>query len=70
MSTDDKLIYRANQIDGFFRAQGEARAVPGIGNHINKFWDPAMRRDFLALAKADDGKLNPLVVKALPMIEG
>ena len=70
MSTDDKLVYMANQIADFFKAQGEARAVPDIGDHINKFWDPAMRREFLALAKADAGKLNPLVVKALPLIHG
>ncbi|MEI9886136.1 MAG: formate dehydrogenase subunit delta [Rhizomicrobium sp.] len=68
MSTDDKLIYMANQIAGFFAAQGEARAVAGIGDHIRKYWDPRMRGDFLKLARADTGKLNPLVHKALPLI--
>ena len=68
MSTDDKLIYMANQIAGFFKAQGEARAVPAIGNHINQFWDPRMRAEFLTITKADASTLNPLVVKALPLI--
>lgn len=68
MSPDEKLIYMANQIAGFFAAQGEARAVAGVGDHINKFWDPDMRSDFLALAKADAAGLHPLVRKALPLI--
>ena len=68
MSPDEKLIYMANQIATFFAAQGETRAVAGIGDHIMKFWDPVMRRDFLRLAKLDESKLNPLVRKALPLI--
>jgi len=70
MSPDEKLVYMANQIAAFFAAQGEARAVAGIGDHIVKFWDPTMRSDFLRLAKQDDTKLNPLVRKALPLIGG
>ena len=69
MSPDEKLVYMANQIASFFAAQGETRAVAGIGDHIVKFWDPTMRSDFLRLAKQDDSKLNPLVRKALPLIE-
>ncbi len=70
MSPDEKLIYMANQIATFFSVQGEARAVAGIGDHILKFWDPTMRRDFLRLARQDGTSLNPLVRKALPLIEG
>jgi formate dehydrogenase subunit delta len=68
MSTDDKLIYMANQIAGFYRAQGETRAVAGISTHINKFWDPRMRGEFLAITKPDDARLNPLVLKARALI--
>ena len=69
MSPDEKLIYMANQIARFFAAQGETRAVAGIGDHINKFWDPGMRSDFLALARKDTAKLHPLVQKALSLID-
>lgn len=69
MSTDEKLIYMANQIAGFFAAQGEHRAVAGIGDHLRKFWDPAMRNELLRLAREDDSRLNHLVRKALPLIE-
>ncbi len=44
----DRLVYMANQIGSFFKSQGEAKAVPGIADHINKFWDPRMRSAILA----------------------
>ena len=68
MTTDEKLIYMANQIADFFAAQGETRAVPGIATHIQKFWTRQMREDFLALAAKDDSKLKPLAKKAVPLI--
>ena len=37
----DRLIYMANQIGKFFQSQGHDKAVPGIADHIRKFWDPA-----------------------------
>lgn len=68
MSIDEKLVYMANQIADFFRAQGEARAVPAIADHLNKFWDPVMREDFLRIAQSADANLHDLVRKALPLI--
>jgi formate dehydrogenase subunit delta len=32
----------ANQIGKFFEYQKEDEVVPGIANHINKFWDTRM----------------------------
>lgn len=66
----DKLVLMANQIAKFFAAQGEDRAVPQIADHIDKFWDPRMRKEINLhvarggsgldpLAKAAIGKLNP-----------
>ncbi len=68
MSNDEKLIYMANQIADFFSAQGEARAVAGIADHIEKFWTPKMRKSFIALTANDDSKLRPYVRKALERI--
>jgi formate dehydrogenase subunit delta len=67
-SPDEKLVYMANQIADFFKAQGEAKAVPAIADHLNKFWDPQMREDFLRIAKGSDTNMNDLVRKALPLI--
>ena len=35
-------VMMANQLAAFFAAQGEARAVPQIANHFEKFWDPRL----------------------------
>ena len=68
LSPDEKLVYMANQIADFFRAQGEAKAVPAIADHLNKFWDPQMRKDFLRIAERPDADLHDLVRKALPLV--
>ncbi|WP_315832166.1 formate dehydrogenase subunit delta [Bradyrhizobium prioriisuperbiae] len=61
----DRLIYMANQIGAFFKSQGEAKAVPGIADHINKFWDPRMRSAILAHWEAGGEGLDPLVRTAM-----
>lgn len=68
MDTDEKLIYMANQIASAFAAQGAAKAVPAIADHIKKFWDPEMRRKFLTLADKPETTLNPLTRKALDLL--
>jgi formate dehydrogenase subunit delta len=70
MNPDEKLVYMANQIAKFFAPQGEERAVPGIADHIRKFWDPVMRRDFLAAVAKDSSSLHPDVKAALPLLHG
>lgn len=69
MNTDEKLIYMANQIAAFFAAQGEESAVRSTADHLQKFWDPQMRRRFAAVAAHDDSKLEPIVRKALPLLK-
>jgi formate dehydrogenase subunit delta len=64
----DKLVMMANQIAGFFRAQGDARAVPQIADHIEKFWDPSMRRQIIAHVDAGGAGLDPLGIKAVALL--
>ena len=47
----DRLIYMANQIGKFFQSQGHDKAVPGIAEHIKKFWDPRMRKRDLCASR-------------------
>jgi formate dehydrogenase subunit delta len=57
----EKLVTMANQIARFFAAQGEERAVPQIADHIEKFWDPRMRREIARhLAETGGAGLDPL----------
>jgi formate dehydrogenase subunit delta len=64
----DKLVMMANQIAAFFAAQGEARAVPQIADHIEKFWDPRMRRTILAHVAAGGTGLNLLAKAAIAQV--
>jgi formate dehydrogenase subunit delta len=68
LSPDEKLVYMANQICDFFKAQGEAKAIPAIADHLNKFWDPVMREDFLRIAQDPGVELKDFLRKALPLI--
>jgi formate dehydrogenase subunit delta len=61
----DRLIYMANQIGKFFRSQGHDKVVPGIAEHIQKFWDPRMRTAIMAHLDAGGAGLDPEVRDAL-----
>ena len=64
-----KLIYMANQIAGFFKTQPADEAVAGVAMHINKFWEPRMRREFFAIVDAGGEGLMPLVIEASKQIK-
>jgi formate dehydrogenase subunit delta len=60
----DKLVLMANQIGKFFASQGNAAAVPGIAEHIKKFWEPRMRNAMFAHLDAGGANVDPLVRQA------
>lgn len=67
--TTEKLVRMANQIATFFLSQPEAVRVEGVANHINKFWEPRMRRElFDHIDKGGEGLL-PLVMEASRVIK-
>ena len=65
----DKLVMMANQIGTFFASQGEAAAVPGIAEHIRKFWDPRMRKAIFAHLDSGGSGLDPNVRDALDTLK-
>jgi formate dehydrogenase subunit delta len=64
----DRLVYMANQIGKFFEVQRGNEVVPGIANHIRKFWDPRMREAIFAFMDAGGEGLDPPVREALDRI--
>ncbi|MDT1061517.1 formate dehydrogenase subunit delta [Paracoccus sp. CPCC 101403] len=46
-SNDDKLIRMATQMAQFFESQPGGGAAEAVAAHINAFWTPRMRQDFV-----------------------
>ena len=62
-----KLAKMANQIAGFFAVEPDRTlAVAGVAGHLQRFWEPRMRRGILALLdRGGEHGLHELVVAAL-----
>jgi formate dehydrogenase subunit delta len=65
----DRLVYMANQIGKFFEAQRKDEIVPGISNHIKKFWDPRMRKAIFAYLDSGGDGLDPPVKEAILLLQ-
>jgi len=61
----DKLVYMANQIGKFFAHQGEDKAIASVADHLEKFWDPRMRKVIFGHAAGGGAGLDPTVLKAV-----
>ncbi|QCP81746.1 formate dehydrogenase subunit delta [Alcaligenes nematophilus] len=66
------LIPMANQIGQFFEIlSNREQGLREIAEHIQKFWDPRMRRSLLDFVeqnpsgKSEDGELLPIVLQAV-----
>jgi formate dehydrogenase subunit delta len=66
---NEDMVRMANQMADFFKSYGEEEAVAGIAEHINKFWEPRMRRDFFVLVDSGGAGLSDLVKKASTTIK-
>lgn len=62
----DNLVRMANRIGQFFEAMPDrAEALEGIATHLQKFWEPRMRRSFLAHVDAGAAGVMGIVVEAV-----
>jgi hypothetical protein len=67
-SPREKLVRMANQIGTFFESKRHDEGVHGVAEHINKFWEPRMRRQFFEIVAAGGEGLKPIVIEAVPQI--
>jgi formate dehydrogenase subunit delta len=65
----EKLIRMATEIADYFKAYPETKAAEEIASHINHFWTPKMREDFIAAASAPEYRLSPLLLAASERIK-
>ena len=68
-TTEERLVYMANQIGRFFAAQPHDAAVAGIAKHIADFWDPRMRQRLRARLAAGGEGLDPAVREAVATLK-
>jgi len=70
MSHDDliepytKLIRMANQIGTFMLSKPHQEGVDGTAEHINKFWEPRMRKQLFEVIDTGREGLLPIVIEA------
>jgi formate dehydrogenase subunit delta len=55
----------ANQIAQFFEPYPEEEAVAGVADHLQRFWEPGMRAELLAIPEPQQPELHPLVRRAM-----
>lgn len=68
-STKEKLVRMANQIATFFHSKPREEGITGVAEHINKFWEPRMRRQFFELLDGDPEDFDDLVIAASAKIK-
>ncbi len=62
----EHLVRMANQIGTFFQSQPDkAEALEGLANHIAKFWEPRMQREFRTMLDEGGEGVLPIVREAL-----
>jgi formate dehydrogenase subunit delta len=64
-TSDERLVYMANQISRFFASQPHERAVQGVAKHIADFWDPRMRQHIRAHCEAGGAGLDLIAREAI-----
>ena len=63
-----RLIRMANQIGTFFMSKPHDEGVAGTAEHINKFWEPRMRRQFFDIVESGGEGMLPIVLEAAPKV--
>jgi len=63
----DNLVHMANRIAEFFEAMpDQAEARDGVAQHLQRYWEPRMRRELVAHVQTNQGAgLRPLVLAAV-----
>ncbi|UCI07634.1 formate dehydrogenase subunit delta [Mesorhizobium sp. B1-1-8] len=68
-STREKLVRMANQIAAFFHSKPREQGIAGVAEHINKFWEPRMRRQFFEMLDGGTENFDELVIAASARIK-
>jgi formate dehydrogenase subunit delta len=65
----ERLVGMANDIGAFFDADPDKReAARSVASHIQRFWDPRMRRELVAHHQAGGHGLKDVVLAAVTLL--
>tara|TARA_R110002126_G_scaffold17440_13_gene68052 strand:- start:1092 stop:1334 length:243 start_codon:yes stop_codon:yes gene_type:complete len=63
-----KLVRMGNQIATFFSSQDQSTAPQDVAEHINKFWEPRMRKQLFEISDKSTDDFHELFAAALPHV--
>jgi formate dehydrogenase subunit delta len=61
----EHMIHMANQIALFFAPYPKEEAVAGVVDHLQKFWEPRMRKQIVAYVAGGGAGLHELALEAV-----
>ncbi len=59
------MVHMANQIANFFASYPKEEAVAGVADHLQKFWEPRMRKQITEYVAHGGGGLHELAIEAV-----
>jgi len=59
------MVHMANQIAMFFASYPKEEAVAGVADHLQKFWEPRMRKQITEYVAHGGGGLHDLAIEAV-----
>lgn len=65
----EQMVHMANQIALFFASYPREEAVASVTDHLQKFWEPRMRKQIMDYVASGDGGLHDLVREAVKRLQ-
>lgn len=63
------MVHMANQIAAFFASYPKEEAVAGVTDHLQKFWEPRMRKQIIEYVAHGGGGLHELALDAVKHLQ-
>ena len=65
-----KLVQMANQIAANITASKDPEVITDkLVDHLQRFWDPRMREEFVSFAQQSDNNLDPILAAAAAKLQ-
>jgi formate dehydrogenase subunit delta len=63
------MVHMANQIAIFFASYPRDEAIAGIADHLQKFWEPRMRKQIIRFVADGGAGLHDLLPEAVRRLQ-